>query len=132
VRLLLDGSERLSSPSVSRNVSFMSAKSSTSSAPGDRCRDDGQPAVGPAATTALSRTKSVKRSSLAAGGAKTTQSQALMPRTATVITGGRGYVHNRCSGQGRLGDGDGINGGGTVAAHLDGTGCLVVWNQKLQ
>jgi hypothetical protein len=80
--------------------------------------------------TGLSRAKSVKRSSMA-GGAKTTQNQAMLPRTATVITGGRGYVHNRLgAGQGRLGaESDIINGVG--GGQLDG-GCLVVWNQKLQ
>jgi hypothetical protein len=77
------------------------------------------------ATGGLSRAKSVKRSSMA-GGAKTTQNQALLPRTATVITGGRGYVHR----QGRLGaESDTITGVG--GGQLDG-GCLVVWNQKLQ
>jgi hypothetical protein len=128
----LDGSDRLSSPSVSRNVSFMSAKSSTSSAPGDRCcRDDAPPSMAAVtasgtATGGLSRAKSVKRSSMA-GGAKTTQNQALLPRTATVITGGRGYVHRQV----RLGaESDTIN--GVVGGGLLEGGCLVVWNQKLQ
>ncbi len=89
-------------------------------------------ATGMATGGGLSRAKSVKRSSMAGGGAKTTQNQAMLPRTATVITGGRGYVHNRLgAGQGRLGaESDTINGvvGG---GQLDG-GCLVVWNQKLQ
>jgi hypothetical protein len=85
-------------------------------------------ATGMATGGGLSRTKSVKRSSMA--GAKTTQNQAMLPRTATVITGGRGYVHNRSAGQGRLGaESDTINGVG--GGQLDG-GCLVVWNQKLQ
>ncbi len=83
-------------------------------------------ASGTATGGGLSRAKSVKRSSMASGGAKTTQNQAMLPRTATVITGGRGYVHRQV----RLGaESDAINGGG--GGQLDG-GCLVVWNQKLQ
>ena len=123
----LDGSDRLSSPSVSRNVSFMSAKSSTSSAPGDAHRTDDR--TTPATPHSggggggLSRAKSVKRSGVAVASAA--KNQPLQLRTATVLTAGRGYVLLRSGhGGGRPLENDSGNG------HLDA--CLVVWNQKLQ
>jgi hypothetical protein len=79
-------------------------------------------ASGTATGGGLSRAKSVKRSSMAV--AKTTQNQAMLPRTATVVTGGLGYVHRRLGAESDM-----INGVG--GGQLDG-GCLVVWNQKLQ
>jgi hypothetical protein len=100
----------------------MSAKSSTSSAPGD-CRLDERPT----ANAGLSRAKSMKRSGQAAGGASAGKTVHPLPlRTATILTAGRGY-RGPATAAAAVGSASEAGGG---SGHLDG--CLVIWNQKLQ
>ena len=104
----------------------MSAKSSTSSGPGDQRGDDEQPTA-PSSGSGLSRAKSMKRPSQATGGVKATaRSQQIQFRTATVLTAGCGYLQYKgppmVTGIGRQDESD--------RSHVDGR--LVIWNQKLQ